>query len=116
MVSDIEVCTDQRDKRLIHVKARCKALGGIYDVSLDCGRGVRAVSVDGPGQREVNAFSKPIKGVYRWDDGVKRPKVFLTWSDAGEPCEQAISLADPGQQSTEHLFSRLGRLSTRLRS
>ena len=48
MVWDIHVRVDRHDERLIHVKARWPSLGGIQDVSLDCGPGMHSVSVETP--------------------------------------------------------------------
>ena len=81
------------DGRWVAVRARWNALGGIADVSLDCGRGVHSIGVEDPVRREMNAFSRPLRGVFSWDDGVQEPTVFLTWCDAGETCEQVIRLA-----------------------
>ena len=96
MVWDIHVRWTRHDERLILVKARWTALGSIQDISLDCGHGVHPVSVEDPSRREMNAFSKSIDGVFRWDDGVQQPEVFLTWNDAGEPGEKVIR-ACPGR-------------------
>jgi hypothetical protein len=110
MAWDIHVRMDRHEECVIHVKARWESLASIYDVSLDCGRGVHPVSVDGPGRREMNAFSTPIRVAYRWDDAVERPQVLLTWNDAGETCEQVILLADRSQQWSQQLSSRLHHL------
>ena len=92
MVWDIHVSTTRHDDRWVLVKARWTALGSIDDVSLDCGRGVHPIGVEDLGRREMNAFSRPLKGVFRWDDGVQEPSVFLTWCDTGETCERVIGL------------------------
>ena len=42
----------------------------------------------------MNAFSRPIEGIFRVDDGVQQPEALLTWSDGGEPGEVAVPLAD----------------------
>ena len=81
------------DDRWVAVKARWNALGSIADVSLDCGRGVHSIGVEDLVRREMNAFSRPLKGVFSWDNGVQEPTVFLTWCDAGETCETVIRLA-----------------------
>ena len=94
MVWDIHVRVDRHDERLIHVKARWPSLGGIQDVSLECGRGMHWVGVEAPCRREMNAFSRPIEGLFRVDDGVQQPEALLTWSDGGEPGEVAVPLTD----------------------
>jgi hypothetical protein len=93
MVWDIHVSTTRHDDLWVLVKARWTALGSIDDVSLDCGRGVHTIGVGDLGRREMNAFSRPLTGVFRWDDGVQEPSVFLTWCDTGETCERVIELA-----------------------
>ena len=98
MVWDIHVRVDRHDERLIHVKARWPSLGGIQDVSLECGPGMHLVSVEIPCRREMNAFSRPIEGLFRVDDGVHEPEARLTWSDGGEPGEVAVPLVDPAHQ------------------
>jgi hypothetical protein len=92
MVWDIHVSSTRHDERWVLVKARWTALGSIDDVSLDCGRGVHPIGVEDLARREMNAFSRPLKGVFRWDDGVQEPTVFLTWCDTGETCERVIGL------------------------
>ena len=42
----------------------------------------------------MNAFSRPIEGLFRVDDGVQQPEAWLTWSDGGEPGEVAVPLVD----------------------
>lgn len=98
MVWDIHVRVDRHDERLIHVKARWPSLGSIQDVSLACGPGMHLVSVESPCRREMNAFSRPIEGLFRLDDGVLEPEAWLTWSDGGEPGEVAVPLLDLAHQ------------------
>jgi hypothetical protein len=93
MVWAIHVSTTRHGDRCVLVKASWTALGSIDDVSLDCGRGVHPIGVEDLGRREMNAFSRPLKGVFRWDDSVLEPSVFLTWCDTGETCEKVIGLA-----------------------
>jgi hypothetical protein len=107
MVWDIHVRIDRHDERLIHVRARWMALGSIQDVSLDCGHGLHSVSVEDPCRQEMHAFSRPIEGVFRADDGVQQPQVFLTWNDGGEPGEQVILLADRPEQPAHHRHAGL---------
>jgi hypothetical protein len=102
MIWDIHVGVDRHDERLIHVRARWTALGSIQDVSLDCGRGLHSVSVEDPYRHEMSVFSRPIEGVFRSDDGVQEPQVFLTWNDGGEPGELAIPLVDRSQHRPQH--------------
>jgi hypothetical protein len=102
MVWDIHVRSDRHDERVIHVKARWTALGSIQDISLDCGRGMQSVGVDVPCRRELNAFSGPLEGIFRVDDGVQQPEVFLRWNDGGEPGELAIPLVDSAHQGRQH--------------
>jgi hypothetical protein len=102
MVWDIHVRMDRHDERLIHVRARWTELGGIHDIWLECGHGVHSVSVEVPCRHEMNAFSRPLEGVFRVDDGVQQPEVLLTWNDGGEPGELAIMLVDRLQQQTQH--------------
>jgi hypothetical protein len=95
MVWDIHARrADRHDDHVTRVKARWTGLGSIDDVSLDCGLGVHAVSVVPSIRREMNAFSKPIDGVFRWDTETQAPEVVLTWTDSGEPCQESILLAD----------------------
>jgi hypothetical protein len=101
MVWDIHVRVDRHDARLIHVKARWTELGSIQDISLDGGHGVHSVSVEDPCRREMNAFSRPIEGVFRADEGVQQPEVFLTWNDGGEPGEVTILLLDSSHHPTQ---------------
>jgi len=102
MIWDIHVRVDRHDERLIHVRARWTALGGIQDVALDCGNGLHSVSIEDPFRHEMNAFSRPIEGVFWSDEGVQEPHVFLTWNDGGEPGELAIPLGDRSQQRPQH--------------
>lgn len=111
MVWDIHEST-RPDGRWAVVKARWNALGIIADVSLDCGRGVHSTGVEELVRREMNAFSRPLRGVFTWDDGVQEPTVFLTWCDAGETCEKVIRLA----QDDHHGHHSLRHASTGLRA
>ena len=111
MVWDIHEST-RLDGRWVVVKARWNALGSIADVSLDCGRGVHSIGVEGLVRREMNAFSRPLRGVFRWDNGVQEPTVCLTWCDAGETCEKVIRLA----QDVPDLHHSLRHPSTGLRA
>ena len=111
MVWDIHEST-RSDGQWVVVKARWNALGSIADVSLDCGRGVHSIGVEDLVRREMNAFSRPLRGVFRWDQGVQEPTVFLTWCDAGETCETVIRLVRD-DQDVHHSFRHP---STRLRA
>ena len=114
MIWDIHVRVDRHDERLIHVRARWTALGSIQDISLDCGHGLHSVSIEDPVRHEMNAFSRPIEGVFWPDDGVQQPQVFLTWNDGGEPGELAIPLVDRSQQGpagARNAFHRRSRVS-----
>src|SRR5215217_7646528 len=84
--------TDALDDRATQVKARWTSLGSIEDVSLDCGHGVHAVGVTALARRQMNAFSKPIEGVFRWDSDVEQPEAVLTWIDGREQCQETIPL------------------------
>jgi hypothetical protein len=119
MVWDIHVSMTRHGDRRVLVKARCTALGSIDDVSLDCGRGVHPIGVEDLGRREMNAFSRPLKGLFRWDDGVQKPRVFLTWCDTGETCERVIELDQEDHDSQPWSGSRApgcGLSSTRARA
>ena len=111
MVWDIHEST-RSDGQWVVVKARWNALGSIADVSLDCGRGVHSIGAEDLVRREMNAFSRPLRGVFRWDNGVQEPTVFLTWCDAGETCETVIRLVRD-DQDVHHSLRHPG---TRLRS
>ena len=111
MVWDIHEST-RLDGRWVVVKARWNALGSIADVSLDCGRGVHSIGAEDLVRREMNAFSRPLRGVFRWDNGVQEPTVFLTWCDAGETCETAIRLV----RDDHDVHHSLRHPSTRLRA
>ena len=106
MVWDIHESTRPYGRWVV-VKARWNALGSIADVSLDCGRGVHAIGVEDLVRREMNAFSRPLRGVFRWEDGVQEPMVFLTWCDAGETCEKGIPLAQD-DHDVQHSFRHPG--------
>jgi hypothetical protein len=114
MVWDIHVSTTRHDDRSVLVKARWTALGSIDDVSLDCGPGVHPIGVEDLGRREMNAFSKPLKGAFRWDDGVQDPRVFLTWCDTGETCERIIGLDQEDHDSRPWSRHRSAGLRTLL--
>jgi hypothetical protein len=89
-----EVHSRQRprgDDHAAHVKANWTALGTINDVTMDAGRGVRTSS-GASVRRSMNAFSKPIEGDFRWEDGVEEPEVILRWTDSGEPCQERVTL------------------------
>ena len=92
------------DDRWVRVTARWNALGTIDDVSLDCGRGVHSTGVEDLMRRSMNTFSRPLGGVFTWDEEVQEPLVFLTWCDGGETCEQVIQLAhdDHDVHATRH--------------
>jgi hypothetical protein len=93
MVWDIHARrADRHDDHVTHVKARWTALGSIQDVSLDCGHGVHDVSRVASTRQEMNAFSKPIEGDFRWDGEATDPEVVLTWTDGGELCQERIPL------------------------
>ena len=112
MVWDIHEST-QPDGLWVVVKARWNALGSIADVSLECGRGVHSIGVEDLVRREMNAFSRPLSGVFRWDNRVQEPTVFLTWCDAGETCEKLIRLAQDDRDvhhSSRHPSTRLRAL------
>ena len=40
----------------------------------------------------MNAFSKPIEGVVRWEAEVEVPELVLEWSDSGEVCRERVAL------------------------
>jgi hypothetical protein len=101
MVWDIHVSSTRHDDRWVLVKARWTTLGSIDDVSLDCGPGVHSIGVEDLSRREMNAFSRPLKGVFRWDDGVQEPRVFLTWCDTGETCERVIGLVQEDHHDSQ---------------
>jgi len=82
-------------ERVVHVRARCKALRAVEDVSLDCGRGVHALGATGSVRRGMSSFSAPIEGVFQWEADTERPEIIITWSDMGEPSQQCVSLWVP---------------------
>ena len=86
----------RNDARAIRVRARWTELGSIDDVSLDCGPGVYELGVGTTYRRQMNAFSRPIGGVFRWDGDVQSPEIVVTWTDGGEPGEERIPLTAPG--------------------
>lgn len=75
-----------------HVKARWRALGTIYDVSIDCPHGVHGASSEGLVRREMNSFSNAVDGYFQWDEDVERPFVILSWTDGGEQCQETLPL------------------------
>jgi hypothetical protein len=98
MVWDVHARREHRHDGLVtHVRARWTGLDSIQDVSLDCGRGVNVVGAGDYARREMNAFSKPIKGAFRWAEDAARAEVILTWTDMGEPCEERILLTESPQ-------------------
>ena len=93
MVWEIHARTVGRhDAHAIRVRARWTGLGSIDDVSLECGTGVHELGGGTTYRREMNAFTRSIGGVFRWDAGVKRPEIVVTWTDGGEPGDQRIPL------------------------
>lgn len=93
MVWEIHARTAGRhDAHATRVKARWTGLSSIDDVSLECGPGVHELEVGTTFRREMNAFSRPLSGVFRWDDDVQSPEIVVTWTDGGEPGEQRIPL------------------------
>jgi hypothetical protein len=100
MVWEIHARTAGRhDAHAIRVRARWTGLGSVDDVSLDCGHGVHELGVGTTYRRQMNAFSRPIGGVFRWDGDVQRPEIVVTWTDGGEPCEERIPLTAPGHHA-----------------
>jgi len=62
-----------------------------YDAGLRSGPGVTRTSFGGSSRAQINAWSKPLEGIYRWDDEVSEPTVTLAWrTEPGGPVQTLV--------------------------
>lgn len=66
-----------------HIDVHWTGAGRVYDAALVPSAGVVKTSFGGSTRTELDAWSKPLVGVFRWTETTKDPHVLVQW--AGEP-------------------------------